>query len=323
MQPTIDPFRATVTPNPTHAACPKCGWRQAPSTTCEACGLIFARYQAAQRKTTAAVPLPRLSPSALEPVEVHAPPPPRRTSSTATEIVSRSISASMATLFAVLGINLLPMAVMGAVGAAGATLMVPLMKLAADVGTVGAVLLAIGVVVLAIRLGGTVSAATMILVDDQMERGEHRGVMASFSEGWTAGGRMLPLGVLTWLIMFLPTVPVLVLLDNAAGAVLSVAWMLASSVVCSLAMPAAVLGDRSVVGALQEAWQLSKQRVGFTLKTTALATCAVMVAAGVAVLALIVPIAGWAFAAVVFACLGGFSMAVVAGLWRELSGDLG
>jgi hypothetical protein len=320
MQPTIDPFRATVTPNPTHTACPKCGWQQAPSTTCQACGLIFARYQAAQRRTTAAVPLPRLSPSALEPIEVHAP---RRVSMTATEIVSRSISASMGTLFAVLGINLVPMAVLAAVGAAGATLMVPVMKLAADVGTVGAVLLGLGVLVLAIRLGGTVSAATMILVDDHMERGEHRGVMASFSEGWTAGGRMLPLGIVTSLIMFAPVVPVMLVLDNAAGAVVSTLWMLASSIVCSLAMPAAVLGDRSVVGALQEAWTLSQQRVGFTLKTTALSTCAVMVAAGVAVLALIVPVAGWAFAAVVFACLGGFSMAVVAGLWRELSGDLG
>lgn len=322
MQPTIDPFRATVTPNPTHAACPKCGWRQAPSTTCEACGLIFARYQAAQRRTTAAVPLPRLSPSALEPVEVHAPPS-RRESLTATEIVSRSISASIATMFAVLGINLVPVAVVGAVAAAGATLMVPLMKLAADVGTAGAVLLGIGGLVLAIRLGGTVSAATMILIDDQMERGEHRGVMASFSEGWTAGGRILPLGIVTWLIMFLPTTAVMMLLDNTVGAVLSMAWVLASSVVCSLAMPATVLGDRSVVGALQEAWQLAQLRVGFTLKTTALATCAVMVAAGIAVLAMIIPIAGWAFASVVFACLGGFSMAVVAGLWRELSGDLG
>jgi hypothetical protein len=322
MQPTIDPFRATVTPNPTHTACPKCGWRQAPSTTCASCGLIFARYQAAQRKTTAAVPLPRLSSSVLEPVEIHAPPV-RRTSTTATEIVSRSLSASTATLFAVLGINLVPMAVMGAVGAAGATLMAPLLKLASDVGTVGAVLLVLGAAVLAIRLGGTVSAATMIVLDDQMERGEHRGVMASLSEGWTAGGRMLPLGVVTSTIMFAPAAAAALLLHNAAGTALGVVWLLASGMVCSLAMPAAVLGDRSVVGALQEAWQLSQQRIGFTLKTTALSTCTVMVAAGVAVLALIVPIVGWAFAAVVFASLGGFSMAVVAGLWRELSGDLG
>jgi hypothetical protein len=191
-----------------------------------------------------------------------------------------------------------------------------------------------------LRVAAAVTAGSMIVVDDCLQGGEHRGFVAAFGDGWARGSRTMGVIVAVGLLTVLPGVialgwslgwepatamqtaistPTVPLRPLAAlGAALAIGVFVGLRL--SLALPAVVLGHQGVVEAIEESVSLTSEHSGLVMKTLGLfAVVGVLLSMFVGALSLI-PLLGLLLALVGNAFIGGMGTGVVAALWRRLSG---
>jgi hypothetical protein len=329
-----------ATPASTSPVCPKCGWHQPDGArSCAACGLIFARYAEAERRRQAqaeadaarqaerahhdgtvddgslpASPAGFAAPDPGGPVEIRV-----------GEVLSAAAGGATGALWPLVALQFVPVAVALVVGITAATTIPALVAVQAKTGVVPFVLLAGLLLLVILRVTGGIVAGTLIAVDDAMEGIESRGALAVIGDGWARGSRALGVEVLMGLAMLTPAIPLgLAIRSDAAGPVLLGLGLVAAvgaSVLglrLALALPLAVLGQRDVVESLGESWALTATALWPIALSLVAAVVLSLLVSGVLSMIAIVPVLGWVAAFVGQALLAGFSMAVVAGLFRRM-----
>jgi hypothetical protein len=360
---SIEPFdpRSFGPPLPSSAPsaggqCPKCSWHHpAGAPACAACGLIFAKFAEAEgrRRQRAMTHTPRVAATDRFANDrfahdrfAHdrfAPSSSSAASSAAGltldgvaagpgAMVAEALSSSSSSVvtLALLQVVLWVVAVAAGVAAGVA---------AATMGPGPAMVVAGGVgALMMLWVCAATMAGSMVVVDDAMRGGDHRGFGAALGAGWARRSSTLGVMLAVLLLMVLPgaiamavTVgdPSAALMGAIAGkvpvlALAVTAFALANGVFMavrlSLAVPAVVLGDRSMVEALQESFTLTRDHSALVAKTLALAlVVSVALSALVGALSLI-PLLGLLIGFVGNVFVGGFSLAVASTLWRRLSG---
>ena len=334
--------------------CPKCSWHHpAGATACAACGLIFAKFEAAERRRRQAslVPMPRVAANDRFAHDrfahdrfAHDRFAPSSSASAAGltldgvaagpgAMVAEALSSSSSSVVTLALLQVVPCLVAGALAAA---VMGAVAALAPDptMAVAGGVL----VLLMVMWVWAATMAGSMVVVDDAMRGGDHRGFGAALGAGWARRSSTLGVMLAVVLLMVLPgaiamalTVgdPSAALMGAIAGkvpvlALAVTAFALASGVFMavrlSLAVPAVVLGDRGMVEALQESFTLTRDHSALVAKTLALALV-VSVALSVLVGAMsLIPLLGLLIGFVGNVFVGGFSLAVASTLWRRLSG---
>ena len=315
--PDFDPFRAaTAEPAPT---CPKCGYSPVSAPACEACGLIFERYAAAQRRAQVQA-LEPVTPSVLPttPMAVvgHRE---QFAQESASGIVGAASASSLSTLLTQLGLNLIPfglLLVLVFVGAAGVAIFA---KVLASVGMAVVVVLGLVVLLLVSRLAAAVATGTMLVVDEHMRTGDNRGVVAALGDGWALSGRVVGVALLITAGVVGPLVPLGFIANKTTAvpfAVVGIAWVAWFGLRTMLAMPAAVLGGSDVGDALSSSWQLTAGRFRDTAKVALLACLVIGAISGIGAGIGLVPVVGQIIGAVISIFVGGVYAGVCAGLWR-------
>ena len=184
--------------------------------------------------------------------------------------VGSAVSSSVSTLWTLVGLNLIPIAVI-AVVAVLAVVGMPAAFKVWSVLTGGTLLLAgaaavvVGVVawVLLIRLALTVNVGTMLIVDEHMRTGDNRGAFTALGEGWHHSLRAFGATAAVMLVMAVPVLPLGLLASKSSSlglvvsAALTLMWIGYVAVRGALVLPAVVLGDRSILGAMQESLELT------------------------------------------------------------------
>ena len=332
--------------------CPKCSWHHpAGATACAACGLIFAKFEAAERRRRQAslVPMPRVAANDRFAHDRFANDRFALSSSASSSaaagltldgvaagpgaMVAEALSSSSSSVVTLALLQVVPCLVAGALAAA---VMGAVAALAPDpiMAVAGGVL----VLLMVMWVWAATMAGSMVVVDDAMRGGDHRGFGAALGAGWARRSSTLGVMLAVVLLMVLPgaiamalTVgdPSAALMGAIAGkvpvlALAVTAFALASGVFMavrlSLAVPAVVLGDRGMVEALQESFTLTRDHSALVAKTLALALV-VSVALSVLVGAMsLIPLLGLLIGFVGNVLVGGFSLAVASTLWRRLSG---
>ncbi len=334
MTPDFDPFRAAADSAVT-TRCPKCHWAQPPErSSCAACGLIFARYAAAQARASA--PPPSLPPSSSATLSSSMSSMPSQPSSfgpgtaTAGSIVGSAVSSSVSTLWTLVGLNLIPIAVI-AVVAVLAVVGIPSAFKVWSVLTGGTLLLAgaaavvVGVVawVLLIRLALTVNVGTMLIVDEHMRTGDNRGAFTALGEGWHHSLRAFGATAAVMLVMAVPVLPLGLLASksSSAGLVVSAAltlmWIGYVAVRGALVLPAVVLGDRSILGAMQESLELTADRFFGTAAVVVLGGLVMIVVSIFCGAVSWIPVVGQLIGVVGGIVVAGVGSGMMAGLWRD------
>lgn len=327
-----------ATPTSTAPVCPKCGWHQPDNArACAACGLIFARYAEAERRrlareaeadaarhagadtggafvggpgSPAGVSVPVLE----GPIEIRV-----------GDVLSAAAAGTSAALWPLVALQLVPFAAALLVGITAATTLPALIAVQASTGVAPLVVAGVLLLLVMLRVAGGILAGTLVAVDDAMEGVEGRGALAIIGDGWARGGRALGVWIVMGLSMLVPALPLaLAIRADAATPVLLGLVFVAAAGACvigvrlALSLPLAVLGQRDVGDALGESWALtSSALVPVVVSLLAAAAVSTVVSLLLSVVSL-VPVLGWIAAFVGQALLAGFSMAVVAGLFRRL-----
>jgi hypothetical protein len=181
-------------------------------------------------------------------------------------------------------------------------------------------------------------AGSMVVVDDAMRGGDHRGFGAALGAGWARRSSTLGVMLAVVLLMVLPgAIAMAVTLGDPSAALMGAisgkvpamalavtAFALASGVFMavrlSLAVPAVVLGDRGVLEALQESFGLTRDHSALVAKTLALAAVVSVALSALVGAVSLIPLLGVLIGFVGNVFVGGFSLAVTGTLWRRLSG---
>ena len=360
---SIEPFdpRPFGPPSPLAAPsaggqCPKCSWHHpAGAPACAACGLIFAKFAEAQdrRRQRAMTDTPRVAGTDRFAHDRFAhdrfahdrfAPSSSSAASSAAGLTLDGVAAGPGAMVAealssssssVVTLALLQVVLWVVAVAAGVATGVA----AATMGTGVAMVVAGGVgALMMLWVCAATMAGSMVVVDDAMRGGDHRGFGAALGAGWARRSSTLGVMLAVLLLMVLPgavamavTVgdPSAALMGAIAGkvpvlALAVTAFALANGVFMavrlSLAVPAVVLGDRRIVEALQESFTLTRDHSALVAKTLAVAlVVSVALSALVGAMSLI-PLLGLLIGFVGNVFVGGFSLAVASTLWRRLSG---
>ncbi len=328
------------------STCPKCNWHQPEvAAVCAACGLIFAKYAAAEARRQAQAQATQHAPTALPGdddvpgvgfgAEADAPawgssraggsssslPPP-----SAFDIATQAAGSAASAWLGLALIQVVPMVLLAVVGSVGAAFLVGAAGLSvAGFGAAGAgvILLAVVFLLVAIRVGASVSAGSLIMVDEVARTGETRGFMACFGDGFASGGRALGVLVFTWLAMaawFAPAAALIMTKHEGPATVTLIVGTVGAVVTgvrLSLALPAAVLGHDDAWSAMQESIALTRGHAGVVVGTLLLAS---VIAGLIGLLSMplsIIPLVGAFVTAIANAVGNGVVMGAIAGLWRR------
>lgn len=320
------------------STCPKCSWHQPDGAqVCAACGLIFAKFEAAEarRRASEAAVRPVVDggaapiPTTGEAFDAETPWPQSsaapqafslRHEASALEI---SVLATRSAFSSALGLtlmNVVPLIVVIVLAAAGGTAL-GMARLGG--GGIGTIALGVVVALVAIRILAGISAGSLIMIDDVMRNGESRGFVACFGDGFVRGGRALGVIVVSWLAMVacaMPAAAAMMTGNTKAALPLGVIGFVVLLVVglrLSLALPAAVLGQLDVVSALQESVSLTKGSSGAIAVALLLSWLATAVVSLCSIPFSWVPLLGMVLVAIVNAINSGILLGTLAGLWRE------
>jgi hypothetical protein len=341
----FDFFSREAPPSEAKPQCPKCSWHQPDgATSCAACGIIFAKYEAAERRRAAANAAaaadtdnnatdanvdigagsvasaddapswPSANSSAALPALA------LRHEATALEIAIVATRGAFSSVIGLTLMNVFPVIVMVVVAAAGGAAL-GMSRIGG--GGMGTVALGVVAMVIAMRILAGITAGSLIMVDDVMRNGDSRGFVACFGDGFLRGGRALGVMVVSWLAIVACAMPaaaaVMTRNDKAALPLGFIGFVLVVIVGLrlSLALPAAILGQLDVVSAFQESVSLTKNNTG----TVAVALLLSWIAAAVVGLCSIpfswVPLFGLVLVVVVNSINSGILLGTLAGLWRE------
>ncbi len=313
----FDPYRAAIAePEP---SCPKCGWVARRGDACEACGLIFERYAAAQRRAAAqpveSVGLPPSTPAVMPVFN----PRDHVADVSATGIVGAAVTSSFAALLTLIGINLLPflalIVVAVAAGAGAAILAGPL----ARVGVIGQVAIAVPLFIIVLRGAAAVMAASLFVVDDQLRSGDNRGVVAGLRDGWAVSMNVIGAMLVAAVVACVPMVTLVWLRSPTAIAVVAVAtlaWWLYVGVRLAFVAGEIVLGGAGISDAVSESLRQTADHVWATTKVVVLGSVVVVAISSLGSAIAVVPVVGWLVSALCSVVVGGIWSGVSAGLWR-------
>ena len=363
MSSTVDPFDPRNIPvaPPSSASsstqCPKCSWHHpAGARSCASCGLIFAKFDEAERRRRARAMTAALAPEPINEVADRphdarfagdrwvpgssaslgaGGPVVRPEVASPSALIGEAMQAASSSLVPLVLLQVVPWLLMMALAMGLGIAIAMAAKSAVAMAGLFVVLLLV-----MLRVAAAVTAGSMIVVDDCLRGGEHRGFVAAFGDGWARGSRTMGVIVAVALLTVLPgvialgwslgwdpatglqtamstsTVPLRPL--AALGAALAIGVFVGLRL--SLALPAVVLGHQGVVEAIQESVSLTSEHSGVVMKTLGLfAVVGVLLSMFVGALSLI-PLLGLLLALVGNAFIGGMGAGVVAALWRRLSG---
>jgi len=363
---SVDPFDprnfSVAPPAPASSSasqCPKCQWHHpAGARSCAACGLIFAKFDEVERRRRARAMTAALAP---EPVQgdvdddrphgdrfandgwlpgssaslgaggpIH-----RADVASPSTMISEAMSASSSSLVPLVLLQVVPWLLMMALAMGmGVALALGAKSPMAMVG------LGVALLFVMLRVAAAITAGSMIVVDDCLQGGEHRGFVAAFGDGWARGSRTMGVIVAVGLLTVLPGVlalgwslgwdPATALQASMAtstipfGPLAALGAALAAGVYVtfrlSLALPAVVLGHQGVVDAMQESVALTGEHGVLVMKTLALLALLGGVLSMFIGAVSLIPLLGMLLALVGNAFIGGLGAGVVATLWRRLNG---